>query len=68
MNLFMFSLTGKALDWILQLTLNSLTTWDQVTVAFLSKFIPLEKMTKLRSNIANFKEEPDESLYDAWRD
>ncbi|KAL2938558.1 Elongation factor Ts [Bienertia sinuspersici] len=66
MNLFMFSLTEKALDWLDLFLPNSLTTWDQVTVACLCKFIPLEKMTGLRSKIENFEEEPNESLYDEW--
>ncbi|KAL2901247.1 Chromosome segregation in meiosis protein 3 [Bienertia sinuspersici] len=52
MSLFKFSLTRKALDWIHWLPPNSLTTWDQFTAAFLSKFIPLEKTVELRSNIA----------------
>ncbi|KAL2897723.1 Glutathionyl-hydroquinone reductase YqjG [Bienertia sinuspersici] len=66
MNLFKFSLTRKELDWLNRLPLNSLTTWDQVIATFLSKLIPLEKTAELRSKIANFEEEPDESLYDAW--
>ncbi|KAL2931190.1 4-hydroxy-3-methylbut-2-enyl diphosphate reductase [Bienertia sinuspersici] len=66
MNLFKFSLTGKALDWLERFAPNSFTIWDQVTAAFLSKFIPLEKTAELRSKIANFEEEPDESHYDAW--
>ncbi|KAL2899982.1 TPR and ankyrin repeat-containing protein 1 [Bienertia sinuspersici] len=43
MSLFKFSLTGKALDWLDMLPPNSITTWDEVTANFLSKFIPLEK-------------------------
>ncbi|KAL2930542.1 Outer membrane protein MIP [Bienertia sinuspersici] len=46
---------GKAFNWLERLPPNSLTTWNQVTVAFLSKFIPLEKTTELRSKNANFE-------------
>ncbi|KAL2905022.1 Proteasomal ATPase-associated factor 1 [Bienertia sinuspersici] len=66
MSLFKFSLTGKALDWLDRLPLNSLTTWDEVTAAFLSKFIPLEKTAELRLKISMFQQEENESLFEAW--
>ncbi|KAL2934130.1 1-phosphatidylinositol 3-phosphate 5-kinase fab1 [Bienertia sinuspersici] len=65
MSLFKFSLTGKALDWLDRLPPNSLTTWDEVTAAFLSKFIPLEKMAELRLRISTFQQEENESLFEA---
>ncbi|KAL2900369.1 E3 ubiquitin-protein ligase PUB22 [Bienertia sinuspersici] len=66
MSLFKFSLTRKALDWLDRLPPNSLTTWDKVTAAFLSKFIPLEKMAELRLRISMFQQEENESLFEAW--
>ncbi|KAL2900640.1 UDP-N-acetylglucosamine--N-acetylmuramyl-(pentapeptide) pyrophosphoryl-undecaprenol N-acetylglucosamine transferase [Bienertia sinuspersici] len=66
MSLFKFSLTRKALDWLDRLPPNSLTTWDEVTAAFLSKFIPLEKTAKLRLKIPMFQQEENESLFEAW--
>ncbi|KAL2899655.1 ATP-dependent helicase/deoxyribonuclease subunit B [Bienertia sinuspersici] len=66
MSLFKFSLTRKALDWLDRLPLNSLTTWDEVTIALLSKFIPLEKTVELRLRISTFQQEENESLFEAW--
>ncbi|KAL2922135.1 Chromosome segregation in meiosis protein 3 [Bienertia sinuspersici] len=65
MSLFKFSLTGKALDWLERLPPNSLTTWDEVNAAFLSKFIPLEKTAELRLRISTFQQEENESLIEA---
>ncbi|XP_021771810.1 uncharacterized protein LOC110735943 [Chenopodium quinoa] len=65
-SMFKFFLSGSASDWLNRLTLNSLTTWNEVTSAFLGRFIHLGKTAELRSKISNFQQEPDESLYDAW--
>ncbi|KAL2923950.1 Protein AAR2-like protein [Bienertia sinuspersici] len=66
MNLFKFSLIGKALDWLDRLPPNSPTMWDEVTAAFLSKFIPVEKTAELRLRISTFQQEENESLFEAW--
>ncbi|XP_021773080.1 uncharacterized protein LOC110737034 [Chenopodium quinoa] len=66
LSMFKFSLTGKASDWLDRLPPNSLNTRNEVTSAFLGRFIPLGKTAELRSKISNFQQEPDESLYDAW--
>ncbi|KAL2930914.1 hypothetical protein RDABS01_036324, partial [Bienertia sinuspersici] len=64
--LFKFSLGGEATKWLANLPPNSLTTWDQVTKAILARFYPLSKTAEMRSKIMNFKDQEDESLYDAW--
>ncbi|KAL2922252.1 Polyketide synthase-nonribosomal peptide synthetase [Bienertia sinuspersici] len=66
LSLFKFSLGGEAAKWLADLPPNSLTTWDQVTKAFLARFYPLSKTAEMRSKIMNFKDQEDESLYDAW--
>ncbi|KAL2903750.1 Transcription activator of gluconeogenesis ERT1 [Bienertia sinuspersici] len=38
LSLFKFSLGGEAAKWLANLPPNSLTTWDQVTKAFLARF------------------------------
>ncbi|KAL2921802.1 polyprotein [Bienertia sinuspersici] len=66
LSLFKFSLGGEATKWLANLPPNSLTTWDQVTKAFLARFYPLSKTVEMRSKIMNFKDQEDESLYGAW--
>ncbi|KAL2899576.1 polyprotein [Bienertia sinuspersici] len=66
LSLFKFSLGGVAAKWLANLPPNSLTTWDQVTKTFLARFYPLSKTAEMRSKIMNFKDQEDESLYDAW--
>ncbi|KAL2931140.1 Protein cft1 [Bienertia sinuspersici] len=66
LSLFRFSLGDEAAKWLENCPPNSLTTWDQVTKAFLERFYPLSKTVEMRSKIMNFKDQEDESLYDAW--
>ncbi|KAL2904551.1 Growth arrest-specific protein 7 [Bienertia sinuspersici] len=66
LSLFKFSLGGEAPKWLANLSPNSLTTWEQVTKAFLVRFYPLSKTAKMRYKNMKFKDQKDESLYDAW--
>ncbi|KAL2930312.1 O(6)-methylguanine-induced apoptosis 2 [Bienertia sinuspersici] len=66
LSLFKFSQGGEAAKWLATLLPNSLTTWDQVTKAFSARFYQLSKTAEMRSKIMNFKDQEDESLYDAW--
>ncbi|KAL2938667.1 Glutamyl-tRNA(Gln) amidotransferase subunit C mitochondrial [Bienertia sinuspersici] len=66
LSLFKFFLGGEATKWIANRPPNSLTTWDQVTKAFLARFYPLCKTVEMFSKIMNFKDQEHESLYDAW--
>jgi Retrotransposon gag protein len=45
----------------------SITTWDQLTEAFLIKYFPPCKTAQLRGQIMNFGQKRNESLYDAWK-
>ncbi|GKF51973.1 reverse transcriptase domain-containing protein, partial [Tanacetum coccineum] len=45
---------------------NSITTFDQMAKKFLRKYFPPSMVTKLRNDITNFCQEPDESLFKAW--
>ncbi|XP_013589309.1 PREDICTED: uncharacterized protein LOC106297653 [Brassica oleracea var. oleracea] len=64
--LFPFSLEGKAARWLDSLPTGTLTTWEQVRVAFLSHFYTKSKTAALRHKILNFKQKTDEPFYDAW--
>ena len=65
LRLFPFSLKDKASDWILNEESNSITTWEALSKAFLSKYFPLDKTAKLRAKITSFAQRDDESLYKA---
>jgi len=64
--LFPFSLKDKASDWLQNEEPNSFTTWAILSRAFLSKYFPLGKTTKLRTKITSFIQRDVESLYEAW--
>jgi len=65
LRLFLFSLRDKARAWLHSLPSGCITTWDEVTRAFLSKLFPPSKMTSLRNQITNFTQRDDETLYEA---
>nr|GEU70534.1 reverse transcriptase domain-containing protein [Tanacetum cinerariifolium] len=46
--------------------LNSINTFEQIAKMFLGKYFPPSMVTKLRNEITNFRQRPDESLFKAW--
>nr|GEY08722.1 reverse transcriptase domain-containing protein [Tanacetum cinerariifolium] len=46
--------------------LNSINTFEQMAKMFLGKYFPPSMVTKLRNEITNFRQRPDESLFEAW--
>ncbi|GKA04636.1 reverse transcriptase domain-containing protein [Tanacetum coccineum] len=64
--LFPYSLQHRAAEWFDRLPRNSITTFDQMANMFLGKYFPPSMVTKLRNDITNFHQEPDESLFEAW--
>nr|GEX62102.1 reverse transcriptase domain-containing protein [Tanacetum cinerariifolium] len=64
--LFPHSLTHHATAWIDRLPRNSINTFEQMTKMFLGKYFPPSMVTKLRNEITNFRQRPDESLFEAW--
>nr|GEX83447.1 hypothetical protein [Tanacetum cinerariifolium] len=64
--LFPHSLTHHATAWFDHLLRNSITTFEQMAKMFLEKYFPLSMVTKLRNEITNFRQRPDESLFEAW--
>jgi len=63
--LFPFSLRHKARAWLHSLLTGCITTYDELTRAFLTKFFPLSKTASLRNQITNFLQRDDETLYEA---
>ena len=66
MRLFPFSLRNRARDWLQNEEPNVFATWDALFKAFLSKYFPPGKATKLRADITTFAQMYVESLYEAW--
>jgi len=66
LHLFPFSLRDRASAWFHSLEVGSITSWDQMRRAFLARFFPPSKTTKLRDQITQFNQKDGESLYDAW--
>ncbi|GJS68821.1 reverse transcriptase domain-containing protein [Tanacetum coccineum] len=64
--LFPHSLTHHATAWFDRLPRNSITTFEQMAKMFLEKYFPPSMVTKLRNEITNFFQRPDESLFEAW--
>nr|GEY17864.1 reverse transcriptase domain-containing protein [Tanacetum cinerariifolium] len=64
--LFPHSLTHHATAWFDRLPRNSITTFEQMAKMFLVKYFPPSMVTKLRNEITNFRQRPDESLFEAW--
>ncbi|GJV13163.1 reverse transcriptase domain-containing protein [Tanacetum coccineum] len=64
--LFPHSLTHHATAWFDRLPRNSFTTFEQMAKMFLEKYFPPFMVTKLRNEITNFCQRPDESLFEAW--
>nr|GEU76651.1 reverse transcriptase domain-containing protein [Tanacetum cinerariifolium] len=64
--LFSHSLTHHATAWFDRLLRNSINTFEQMAKMFLGKYFPPSMVTKLRNKITNFRQHPDESLFEAW--
>nr|GEY01898.1 reverse transcriptase domain-containing protein [Tanacetum cinerariifolium] len=64
--LFPHSLTHHATSWFDRLLRNSITTFEQMAKMFLGKYFPPSMVTKLRNEITNFCQRPDESLFKEW--
>nr|GEU33882.1 reverse transcriptase domain-containing protein [Tanacetum cinerariifolium] len=63
--LFPHSLTHHATAWFDHLLRNSINTFEQMAKMFLEKYFPPSMVTKLRNEITNFRQHPDESLFKA---
>jgi len=65
LHLFPFSLGDRASAWFHSLEIGSITSWDQMRRAFLTRFFPLSKTAQLRARLYQFAQKDGESLYDA---
>ncbi|GJZ31265.1 reverse transcriptase domain-containing protein [Tanacetum coccineum] len=66
LSLFPYSLTDHATAWYDRLPRNSIQSFNNMMRKFLSKYFPPSMVTKLRNEITNFRQDPNESLFEAW--
>nr|GEW94307.1 reverse transcriptase domain-containing protein [Tanacetum cinerariifolium] len=64
--LFPHSLTHYATAWFDRFPRNSINTFEKMAKMFLEKYFPPSMVTKLKNKITNFRQRPDESLFEAW--
>nr|GEY83836.1 reverse transcriptase domain-containing protein [Tanacetum cinerariifolium] len=65
LSLFPYSLTHHATAWYDRLSRNSIPTFDDMMRKFLSKYFPPLMVTKLKNEITDFRQKPNESLFEA---
>ncbi|GJT51863.1 putative nucleotidyltransferase, ribonuclease H [Tanacetum coccineum] len=63
---FPFTLKGKARLWINRLFAGSITIWDLLKNAFLSRYRPLSQIIRQTKAIRNYGQECNEPLHLAW--
>ena len=66
LQLFTFSLRDVVASWFESLSYGSITTWEELVEAYLSRFFPPTLTLERRGKIIAFKQKEDESLYNAW--
>nr|GEV03021.1 reverse transcriptase domain-containing protein [Tanacetum cinerariifolium] len=64
--IFLHSLTHHATALFDRLPRNSINAFEQMAKMFIGKYFPPSMVTKLRNEITNFYQRPDESLFEAW--
>ncbi|GJY49134.1 reverse transcriptase domain-containing protein [Tanacetum coccineum] len=63
---FPITLTGAAKRWVDRLSPGTVNSWDLLKKAFIQRYCPPSKTAKQLEDICNFKQEGDETLYQAW--
>nr|GEX46474.1 reverse transcriptase domain-containing protein [Tanacetum cinerariifolium] len=65
LSLFPYSLTHHSTAWYDRLPRNSIQSFDDMMRKFLSKYFPPSMVSKLRNEITNFRQDLNESLFEA---
>ncbi|XP_076952077.1 uncharacterized protein LOC143625691 [Bidens hawaiensis] len=66
LHLILFTLSGRAATWIDSQLTGAFTTWEALRNAFIKKYFPPAKASRLFDQIHSFHMEPDEAYYQAW--
>ena len=66
LRVFPMTLTGAAKRWVDRLSPGTVGSWDLLKITFIQRYCPPSKIAKQLEEIRNFKQEGDETLYQAW--
>ncbi|GJX67328.1 reverse transcriptase domain-containing protein [Tanacetum coccineum] len=66
LRIFPITITGAAKRWVDRLSPGTINTWDLLKNAFIQRYYLPSKTAKQLKEIHNFKQEGDETLYQAW--
>ena len=66
LRLFPFSLRDVVVTWFESLPVRSVTNWEELVEAYMSRFFPPTLTFERRGEIIFLKQGEDESLYNAW--
>ncbi|GJZ35558.1 protein kinase-like domain, concanavalin A-like lectin/glucanase domain protein [Tanacetum coccineum] len=66
LRVFPITLTRASKRWVDRLPLGTFNSWDLLKKAFIQRYCPPSKTAKQLEEIRNFKQEGDETLYQAW--
>ena len=61
LHLFPFSLGDRASAWFHSSKIGSITSWDQMRRAFLTRFFPLSKTAQLRARLFQFAQKDEDT-------
>jgi hypothetical protein len=62
LKLFIFSLRGKAKEWLHSLPTASIDSWDDLKEALIMKYYPPIKILQNRNNILSFRQNENEHV------
>lgn len=66
LRVFPISLPRATNMWLKNEPTGSIKEWKDLKAKFLKRYCPPAKIAKKMDDINNFKQEPDETLYQAW--
>ncbi|GJR88521.1 hypothetical protein Tco_0212532 [Tanacetum coccineum] len=66
LRVFPITLTGAAKKWVDRISPGTVDSWDILKKAVIQRYCPTSKTAKQVEDIRNFKQEGDETLYQAW--
>ncbi|KMS96968.1 hypothetical protein BVRB_7g180100 [Beta vulgaris subsp. vulgaris] len=63
---FPFALTDAAKEWLFDLAAGSITTWEQMQIAFLERYFPASLAVNTRKEICGITQDGAETLHEYW--
>src|SRR5436190_2079370 len=66
LRLFPYSLKDNAKAWLNALPENTITTWDEMSKTFLSKYYPAQRTNVIRKEMMQFAQYSGESFHECW--